>query len=75
MPATADQISVHEVLVFKALERNRHRWVSNSELASHLPDVTLRTVRKHVARWVKLGLAEQASVFPGPRYRLAPDVR
>lgn len=73
MPSTADQVSVHEVLVFTALQNHRHAWISNSDLAARVPSVSLRTVRAHVARWVRQGLVEQADVYPGPRYRLAPD--
>ena len=72
MTAT-ERVSVQQVQVFEALERNRHRWVTCADLANQVATVPPRTVRRYLREWARLGLVERAEVHPGPTYRLDPD--
>ncbi len=64
-----NEISLHEVKIYNALRANKERWLTNSEVAGIVKDVALRTVRAHTLKLVKLGLIDQAEVFPAHRYR------
>ena len=64
------EVSVHEVKVFLFLQRHRG-WVSSRDI-SESSGVAPRTARSHALRLVKLGIFDQADVFPGHRYRLSP---
>jgi DNA-binding transcriptional ArsR family regulator len=64
------EISLHEIRVFKAV-KDAGRWITNHEIASAAGKISERTVRAHTLKLVKLGLIDQAEVFPSHRYRLA----
>ena len=67
-----NEVSLHEVLVFKAIEASGGRWLTNKEIATSVSgQVSDRTVRAHTLKLVSLGLVEQAEVFPAHRFRLA----
>lgn len=66
-----NEISQHEVLIFKALEANKGRWVTNGEIAKAVAPIAERTVRHHTKRFVDLGLVDLAEVFPAHKYRLS----
>lgn len=62
------EISQHEVLVYQTLALGK--WLSNREI-SQVSGVLLRTVRAHTLKLVRLGIADQAEIFPGHRYRIS----
>ena len=64
-----NEISLHEVRVYLALIENGDRWVTNKDIAAKTADVAERTVRAHVLKLARLGLLDQAEVFPSHRYR------
>jgi DNA-binding IclR family transcriptional regulator len=63
-----NEISRHEILVYQALAEGK--WVTNQEIADKT-GVAPRTARHHTLRLVKLGIADQAELFPAHRYRLS----
>lgn len=66
-----NEVSLHEVRVFKVLQSAGSVWLSNRDIADRVEGVMPRTVRAHTLKLVKLGLVDQAEVFPAHRYRLA----
>jgi DNA-binding IclR family transcriptional regulator len=64
------EVSRHEVSVYRALEAAGTSWISSREIAERAA-VAPRTARAHVLKLVRLGIVDQAEVFPGHRYRLA----
>jgi len=66
------EISVHEARLFSVLSANEERWMTTRELATEA-DVAVRTVRVHLKRLARLGIVEEAKVFPGFRYRMKKD--
>lgn len=70
-PTERNEVSIHEVKVFQALAARSGDWLSNRELAALVEGVSYRTVRAHTMKFVRLGLLDQADVFPAHRYRLA----
>jgi DNA-binding IclR family transcriptional regulator len=65
------EISTHQLRVFQFV-REAARWVTSDEIATHAK-VAPRTARAHAKLLVGLGIFDQAEVFPGHRYRLAPQ--
>lgn len=63
-----NEISAHEVKVFRALAGQE--WMTNREIAK-ASGVAERTVRLHTMRFVKIGIADLAEIFPAHRYRLS----
>lgn len=63
------EISEHEVRIFQFV-RTAQRWVTNKEIASGA-HVSRRTASGHTLHLVKLGIFDQAEVFPGHRFRLS----
>ncbi len=66
-----NEVSIHEVKVFRVLADAEKVWLSNKDIADRIEGVMPRTVRAHTLKLVKLGLLDQAEVFPGHKYRLA----
>lgn len=64
-----NEVSAHEIAVFKAL-LSAEGWLTSSDIA-RLADVAPRTARAHALKLVRLGVADQAEVFPGHRYRIS----
>lgn len=62
------EISLHEVKVFRCLRDSDSKWFTNSEIAAECK-ISERTVRSHTLRFVKLGILDQAEVFPAHRYK------
>jgi predicted DNA-binding transcriptional regulator len=71
MPIEVSEISLDEVLVYRALCQSRGRWVSERQLAQQIQGITVRSVRTQCLRLAKRGLVEQPSVFPMHRYRFS----
>lgn len=67
-PIERNEVSIHEVRVFLALHSRPDEWLTNKEIAD-AAKVAGRTARMHTLRFVRLGLLEQAEVFPAHRYR------
>ena len=63
------EISEHEIRFWKAL--HLREWQTSRELAE-AAGVAPRTARAFALKFVRLGIAEQAEVFPGHRYRVSP---
>jgi predicted DNA-binding transcriptional regulator len=61
------EISRHEVRIFNLLSEST-RWLTNKEIATQL-SMSERTVRMHTLRFVRLGMLDQAEVFPAHKYR------
>ena len=64
------EVSRHEVTVYRALAEHVGAWMTSAEIAS-ASEVAPRTARAHALKLVKLGLLDQAEVFPAHRYRLS----
>ena len=65
-----NEVSRHEVAVYRTLAENRDDWMTSAEIAS-ASGVAPRTARAHALKLVRLGLLDQAEVFPAHRYRLS----
>lgn len=63
------EVSRHEVAVYSALMKAT-TWLSSKEIADRA-GVSPRTARAHALKLVRLGLLDQAEIFPGHRYRLS----
>lgn len=62
------EISFHEILVFRLLKSEPEKWFTHKQI-SETSKMNERTVRSHTLRFVRLGLVDQAEVFPAHRYR------
>ena len=71
MTMEVSEISLDEVLVYRALFQSRGRWVGERQLAQQIQGITVRSIRFHCLKLAKHGLVEQPSVFPMRRYRLS----
>lgn len=69
--AERNEISRHEVDVFRALVLNADSWQTNTDIAAACQAVAPRTVRAVTLKLVQLGVLDQAEVFPAHRFRLA----
>lgn len=65
-----NEISIHEVRIFRAFKDAGATWLTAREVAGAAA-VAERTARAHCLKFVRLGLLDQAEVFPAHRYRLA----
>lgn len=66
-----NEVSLHEVRVFRFFIDNPGGWFSNREITGATESVSARTVRLHTQRLAALGLLDAEEVFPGRRFRLA----
>lgn len=66
------EVSEHEIKVFGVLAAAPSAWFTNADIAAKVKGVSPRTVRAHTLKLVRLGLVDQAEVFPAHRFRLAP---
>lgn len=67
-PSERSEVSLHEVKTFMVLRDSPDVWMTNAEISAK-SGVNPRTTRLHTLRLVKLGMLEQAEVFPAHRYR------
>ncbi len=69
-----NEISIHAVRVYALLldrvATQEHGWVTANEIAAGA-EVAPRTARAYAKRFVDLGIADLAEVFPAHRYRLS----
>ena len=63
------EISRHLLAVFVHL-RDRKGWHTSKHIAEQTK-ISDRTARAHLLRLVRLGIVDQAEVFPAHRYRLS----
>jgi DNA-binding IclR family transcriptional regulator len=63
-----NEISSHEVLVYRELAKGE--WITSKAIAE-AAGVAPRTARAHALKLVRLGIVDQAEVFPAHRYRLS----
>lgn len=66
-----NEVSTHEVKVYLALKNRESKWCTHADIYQDVPDVSPRTIRAHVLKLVRLGLLDQAEVFPAHRYRIS----
>lgn len=62
------EVSEHMIRVFTALDEKVWRTAAEVAVAA---EVAPRTARAHLLRLVRLGLLDQAEVFPAHRYRVS----
>lgn len=65
-----NEVSLHQILVYLAVKNAGSAWITAREIAER-SGVAPRTARAHSLKLVKLGIFDQAEVFPAHRYRLA----
>jgi hypothetical protein len=65
----SNEISLHQLKVFEFV-RDSRRWVTVDEIKVGA-GVARRTAHQHAVNLVRLGLFDQAEVFPCHRYRLS----
>jgi DNA-binding transcriptional ArsR family regulator len=70
-----NEISIHELKVVNALRFNPDRWLGNRDITKMIGSISERTVRAHTLKLVKLGLLDQAEVFPSHRYKWSDKAR
>jgi hypothetical protein len=66
-----NEVSMHELKVYAALKKRHSKWATHADIYQDVADVSPRTIRAHVLKFVRLGLVDQAEVFPAHRYRLS----
>jgi hypothetical protein len=64
-----NEISLHQVRIFEFV-RNADGWVSMKDVVTGTGSKR-ETVGVHLRRFVKLGLIDQAEVWPGHRFRVS----
>jgi hypothetical protein len=64
-----NEISLHQIKVLEFV-KSKDQWVTANEIAKG-SGVAPRTARHHALLFVKLGIFDQAEVFPAHRYRLS----
>jgi DNA-binding IclR family transcriptional regulator len=64
-----NEISEHQARIFRFMQQHND-WLTSQQVAQGA-GVAGRTARQHLLRLVRLGLLDQAEVFPGHRYRLS----
>jgi len=64
-----NEISIHQINVLDFVT-DRGDWVTAAEIAKGA-GVAARTARHHALNLVRLGIFDQAEVFPAHRYRLS----
>jgi hypothetical protein len=65
------EISQYQIAIYFAFKNRPDQWMSNADVAAVADGITPRTVRAHTHRLAKLGVLDEATVFPANRYRLA----
>lgn len=65
-----NEVSAHEVRVWRYLQSKQGEWSDTAEVAAHA-NVARRTAGNHLKRLTTLGLVDMAEVFPSHRYRVA----
>lgn len=68
------EISIHQIKVFLCLKQHNKQWLTVADVAKETA-VARRTSSEHLLRFVKLGVVDQAEVFPGHRFRLSRTAR
>lgn len=65
------EVSIQEVKTYLALKGSQGSWLSNAELARLTEGVAPRSTRAYTLKFVKLGLADHAELFPAHKYRFS----
>lgn len=63
-----NEISIQEAKTFRALKACTS-WITSKQLTEAIGEAAPRSVRLYLSKFVKLGLADLAEVWPGHRYR------
>jgi hypothetical protein len=64
-----NEVSIHEVRAYLALTNSKD-WMTSAEWAKQA-DIAPRTARAFAVKFINLGIAERAEVFPAHRYMIA----
>lgn len=64
------EISLHEVKVYRVFKEHSKAWLTHKDVAK-ISKINDRTVRSHTLRLIRLGVLDQAELFPQHRYRLS----
>ena len=67
------EVSFNQVRVYSHL-KTTGAWMTNREIAATLK-ISLRNASLHTQTLVKLGIFDQAEVFPGHRYRYSTKAK
>lgn len=62
------EISEHEVRIYRLMSSAPQRWFTAQQVCE-AAKVARRTAGLHTLRFTKLGLVDQAEVFPAHRYK------
>ncbi len=65
-----NEVSVHEARVYATFLAEPGEWLTARDVSTKAK-VAERTARAHCLKLVRLGVLDQAEVFPAHRYRLA----
>jgi len=65
-----NEISLHQFKIYDALKKSQE-WLSMKDIVKQT-GAARGTVGQHLRRFIKLGLVDQAEVWPGHRFRLSP---
>lgn len=65
-----NEVSIHEAKLFLVLRGGGTGWITSRD-AAKASGISERTARAHLLKLAKMGLVDQAEVFPAHRYRLA----
>jgi len=65
-----NEISLHEVKVYRVLKGSPEKWFTNAEIAE-AGGLKKRTARTHTLRFANLGIIEQAEVFPSHKFKFS----
>ncbi len=66
----ANEISLHEVKLYRAIQKRGAIWATSKELAND-SGIAERTARAHLLKLARLNVVDIAEVFPGHRYRIS----
>lgn len=65
------EISLHEVNIYRVFKEHSKAWLTHKDIAKLSQSKSDRTVRAHTLKLVRLGILDQAELFPQHRYRLS----
>lgn len=67
------EVSINQVKLYQYL-KTTGAWMTNKDLATAL-GISLRNASLHTQTLVRLGILDQAEVFPGHRYRYSAKAK
>lgn len=67
-------VSEQEAKLFLLLRENPSEWLTAKRLATSA-EISERTARMHLLRYVRSGIVQVRTVFPGYRYQISDQAR